>query len=435
MKSNLMDELFQDLTPEEADIVFQGIDIEDYDIEKADKERVKAGVIEKLRDERSRKKRYIKKVSEYRAIIAAACIAFIIMSLLPENFLGITIGSIIPSNMYKQKSNIYTEDISVSGEILTNRIGMYKIYVRPLIQMDKKVIAAVTAVRMIDSTDDTVNIKLSPGKVISLKDENGAELEQEEESHGYDGKGNLASYEEKKVFSNPNGVAELNVFIMGEKVGTAVLEKRQANSIKDEPGSIIGNIKAKSYINCYQIEGKTYFHILASASAAGTFPAAINIAAEDITVKDSTGAVLPFEQTGYGIQGEYKLAREGVKPYTVNIGSIRIINSINRRVEIPLDTASTQRVSLETEAGRLEFAIPMVRKTEDGVSISLTEANSRIETISQWAVSTTQGVEAKIGQIFVPANDSKAFRKEGFIEIGLKDIITEERVNWAASVE
>lgn len=443
MKSDLIDELFKNLTPSEADTIFHGIDIEDDYIEKADKDQIKAKVIGKISKEKHVTGLYRQKAFKYKSIIAVASAAFILFNVVfyAGRLIEGVKGSLNkPSEIIKDKE-AYTEDIYILREPIEKLIGSYKITARSIVSMDKKISVVLTSQRLGNSDGAAKDTELSKGNEVTLKDENGVELSKCEESHKLSrNKKSYDFYEEKKIFSNPNDVSEFQLFFMGMKVSEIKLTKAEEYKVNGENGAIGEYISSKMYVHPYELNGVSHFQVSGSSRYRSNLIGKVQVTPEDIEVKDSKGEVLPFKNSGFSIDGDYEIVKEGVKPYSITVKSINSSNLTNGIIYLPIpkeDNAAieNEKVSVQGDNGEFEINFPKIEKLKDGVCLYIAKDNEKIEVVKQSDISTTSGVQAEIKKIYISKEDRGAFGKDDRVKLEIKAINIKINGNWTTIMQ
>lgn len=443
MKSDLIDELFKDLTPSEADTIFHGIDIEDDYIEKADKEQIKAKVIGNISKEKHVTGLYRQKAFKYKSIIAVASAAFVLFNVVfyAGRLIESAKGSLNkPSEIIKDKK-AYTEDIYILREPIEKLIGSYKLTARSIVSMDKKISVVLTSQKLGNSDGAEKDTELSKGNEVTLKDENGVELSQCEESHKLsENKKSYDFYEEKKIFSNPNDVSEFQLFFMGMKVSEIKLAKAEEYKVNGESGAIGEYISSKIYVHPYELNGVSYFQVSGSSGYGSDLIGKVQVAPEDIEVKDSNGEVLPFKNSGFSIDGDYEIVKEGVKPYSITVKSINSSILTNDVIYLPIPkeenaVIENEKVSVQGDNGEFEINFPMIEKLKDGVCLYIAKDDEKIEVVKQSDISTTSGVQAEIKKIYISKEDGEAFGKDDRVKLEIKAINIKINGNWTTVMQ
>lgn len=323
MKDSILDELMDGLNEKELDELLEDITIGDLKEQDINKEKIKENTMKSINNLEKRK--FLSKGK----IAVAALVALALIGLSP---IGEKVMASIGEKLYfiEGRGLVKTSEnqqIYVLKEPIETKVNDENIMVRNIVSYGNSIeISVIGYGKQYDT---------GKSKVVSVKTKDGKELKRIFSGGG----ANEERWKSTEGFSTNEQLKEVELFVLGEKVGDITLNTLDG---KDSYGDIGDNKVNKNILiggNSFNCVGKSFVSIWSNKDDQNSNPRVDIINKNDVEIKDSNNNLLSFDYSKYeqGTTREFQLEKVVKEPLTVTIKGVNLSYNFDKPIKVEVD--------------------------------------------------------------------------------------------------
>ncbi|WP_027631845.1 hypothetical protein [Clostridium hydrogeniformans] len=372
MNDSIIEDLMDGLTPEELDILLEGITLEEISKEDIEAKKIKREVFKNIGRNKKRKTGKFK----IAAVIIGVALLFGI-SPYGQDVIAQSLKKLyfVPgSGLIESK---YEGDTYILKNPVKTKIGGQDILIKSIISNKKWIQINIFGYgENIDK--EKILIKTIDGKEIKPYSFGGSANEERwKSSLGYENKGEECKY--------------IQLFILGEKVENIELEKLEYKNSYNDVGSTSENGDTLIGANRFIYEGKSYVSFWSNKDTMGAKEWIDIYSKSDIRIRNSKGGEVSFDYSPYNTNGgkEFEIKEEINGKLEVEINSVDINYILDKptKLRIPIPKEKEEVIinkDLTFHGIKEKATVTKVSNEDNKVSIyfNMEEGNRTIKEIS-----------------------------------------------------